>query len=162
MLITNGEFTSFCDQGLAVTGHPVRFCRPNDSSIAPVHLRTLAPNVGAVKIVDSSFWGPATAVGELDGTGTVSFMGCRFESWDNHLNATATGFVQRGTPAIQLHGKALILIGNEFLQRGTQLSVGVAAKKAVMTGNVITGPTEVDHNGSAARIVVANNADDAK
>ena len=42
ILITNGEFTSFCDQGVHNSAHPHHFCRPHTPSIAPVHVRTLA------------------------------------------------------------------------------------------------------------------------
>ena len=85
ILITNAEFTAFCDQGLAVSGHPIRFCQPGNPTIAPVHLRVLESNQGAVKFVDSSFWGPSHAVAVTEGIGTVSFIGCHFENWDNQL-----------------------------------------------------------------------------
>jgi hypothetical protein len=78
--IVNGEFTAFCDRGNPAdpphTGHPENFCRPNDPTVAPVHVQTLPNNTGAVKFTSSSFWGPSHAVAVADGTGIMSFIGC--------------------------------------------------------------------------------------
>ena len=52
ILITNGEFTAFCD-----VAHG--FCpphTPDGSQFAPVHVRVLPGNQGAVKFITSSFW----------------------------------------------------------------------------------------------------------
>lgn len=119
ILITNGEFTAFCD-----TAHS--FCppnTPNGSQFAPMHVKVLPGNQGAVKFITSSFWGPASAVAQADGIGTVSFTECHFDSWDHHLNANGSAYEHRGTAAIEQLGGTLILSGNEFTQPGTQLEI---------------------------------------
>jgi hypothetical protein len=167
VLIANGEFTAFCDQGLAVTGHPVHFCRPGDPSISPMHVRTTATATrGSVKFSSSSFWGPAASVAVVDGAGTLSFVGCRFDAWDNHLNATATGFEHQGTAAITQSGGSLVINSCEFAQtlsRGSPLvALASGARKTVVTGNVLSGVMTVSKGvGFTGKAVVANNADDS-
>ena len=34
----------------------------------------------------SAFWGPAARVARTEGTGTVSFTQCHFDSWDCHFD----------------------------------------------------------------------------
>ena len=67
ILVTNGEFTAFCD-----TEHS--FCPnvPGDQH-EPVHVKVLPTNIGAVKFVTSAFWGPASQIATVAGLGTVSF-----------------------------------------------------------------------------------------
>jgi hypothetical protein len=52
LLITNGEFTAFCDTPAHI------FCQGPGANRSPVHVRVGAGNVGAVKFTSSSFWGP--------------------------------------------------------------------------------------------------------
>lgn len=167
VLIANGEFTAFCDQGLAVTGHPVRFCPPGDTSIAPVHVRTTATaSHGSVKFSSSSFWGPAAMLAEAGGGGTLSFVGCRFDAWDNHLNASATGFERRGTAAMTQSGGALVVSSCEFSQALASgfplMTLKPGTRKTVVTGNVLSGVMNVSKAvGFAGKAVVANNVDDS-
>ena len=167
ILIVNGEFTAFCDRGVPNFDHQsVHFCRPADPTIAPVHLRVLPGNLGAVKFVDSSFWGPSSAVAVTDGDGTVSFVGCHFEDWDNHLNATATGFFHNGTAAVQQLGGTLIVSNSEFSSADspatTQLKLATAAKKTVLTGNIVKGTLRIDAEGGyAGKLANHSNLDDS-
>eukprot|EP00040_Diaphanoeca_grandis_P005986 m.35433 g.35433 ORF g.35433 m.35433 type:complete len:513 (-) comp17137_c0_seq2:102-1640(-) len=162
ILIVNGEFTAFCDQGVASFDHPRHFCRPSDPSIAPVHLRVLEGNLGAVKFVDSSFWGPSHAIAGVDGVGTVSFIGCHFDDWDNQLNASATGFTHNGTAAFQQLGGTLIISTSEFKRIGTQMSLLSRAKKTVLMGNIIAGNLTIEKEiGYAGKLATDNNLDDS-
>jgi hypothetical protein len=172
ILITNAEFTAFCDQGLVNSGHPVRFCEPSDPKVAPVHLKVLPSNQGAVKFVGSSFWGPSHAVTTTAGTGTVSFIGCHFENWDNQLNATANGFVHNGTAAVQQFGGTLIISNSEF--KGQPAAIGGAgspwvhlklfagARKTVMTGNIIAGKLLIEKDPQhVGKLASSDNLDDS-
>jgi hypothetical protein len=154
ILITNGEFTAFCD-----VGHS--FCppqTPNGSQFAPVHVRVLPGNEGAVKFITSSFWGPASAVAIADGIGTVSFTECHFDSWDHHLNANGSAYEQNGSPAVEQIGGTLILSGNEFRQVGSQLSIadGGPFTKTIVAENIIKGPLKIINDANKlAKVIVA-------
>lgn len=52
ILITNGEFTAFCD------APSFAFCNGPGNNASPVHVRVGAGNKGAVKFSNSAFWGP--------------------------------------------------------------------------------------------------------
>merc|ERR1719253_1380307 len=54
ILITNGEFTAFCD-----TAHS--FCQAPGNNRSPRHVLVGPANKGAVKFVNSAFWGPAAS-----------------------------------------------------------------------------------------------------
>ena len=51
ILITNGEFTAFCD------APSFAFCNGPGNNASPVHVRVGAGNKGAVKFSNSAFWG---------------------------------------------------------------------------------------------------------
>ena len=74
ILITNGEFTAFCDDSHS-------FCAPPGTDRNPVHVVVGPKNEGAVKFVNSAFWGPAAGIASTDGQGTVTFSQCHFDSW---------------------------------------------------------------------------------
>lgn len=203
ILITNGEFTAWCDRGANSEnlwhqhGEVVLFCRPNDATIAPVHVQTQNGNLGALKFVDCEFQGQPTSIAILGaGTepaadnkyklanGTVSFIGCHFADWDDHLDAAQVAtrnpcikpagcWVQRGSPAFDQRSGQLLLSGNDFVgpYEGYKLSkpgvrhvaVGPNARKTLVVGNIINaGRLNVTrasvHDGT---IVVANNVDDS-
>jgi hypothetical protein len=76
-------------------------------------------NTGAVKFVNSAFWGPTSSIARVGGSGTTTFDSCGFVSWDFvHKNKTA---------AIVQHSGNLLLNGNEFQSQGTQLHIGPGA-----------------------------------
>ena len=79
LLITNGEFTAFCDPGLdGAALKPGGVCH----GASPVHVLVGRDNAGSVRFVNSAFWGPARLVAEIRGSGTVGFSDCNFNSWD--------------------------------------------------------------------------------
>jgi len=63
VLITNGEFTSFCDYN--------GFAPPTCHN--PSQIVISKNNNGAIKFVNSAFWGPTTSIAEIDGKGTITF-----------------------------------------------------------------------------------------
>lgn len=157
ILITNGEFTAFCD----APSHT--FC---GSDASPAHLVVAKGNVGAVKFVNSAFWGPAATIAKTDGVGTVTFSQCHFDAWDNHVTPDGKGHQADGTAAIQQLGGTLIVSESEFthLSGGghntTHLLVGAAAKKTIMQANIIKGVLGVVNHGKG-KLIVNNNADDS-
>lgn len=149
ILITNGEFTAFCDADLT-------FC-PSES-VNPRHVVVAAGNNGALKFVNSAFWGPGSQIGEIDGKGTVTFSQCHFDAWDRHLKNGQ--YVKEGTPAISQLGGNLIVSLSDFTQSDanqTHLSISNGAK-TIFTNNVITGTMGITGKSSVQHIV-NNNAD---
>merc|ERR1712224_129683 len=107
ILITNGEFTAFCD-----TSHA--FCKPSGHDISPRHVVVGPANRGAVKFVNSAFWGPAAQVAQTAGTGTVTFSQCHFDAWDNHVSEDGKSYTHNGTAAIDQQSGTLIVTTSEF------------------------------------------------
>lgn len=156
ILITNGEFTAFCDG----KGFSPPSCKD------PAQLVVSAQNNGAVKLVNSAFWGPTAQIAKVDGKGTVTFSQCHFDSWDNYIhNGTR---VHSGTAAIQQFGGTLIVTQSEFTMGANQdkphapghFWVGPRAKKTIISENIITGTLAVVNEGKG-KTIIANNADDS-
>ena len=150
LLITNGEFTAFCDADHG-------FCGRNNT--APRHVVVEATNNGAVKFVNSAFWGPAAQIAQVDGQGTVTFSQCHFQSWDMH--EVGGKYVQQGSAAITQVGGNLIVTNADFTQNfanQTHLEVLSGGAKTIFTANIIDGPLAIKGQASVKHIV-ANNAD---
>ncbi|HZZ44982.1 MAG TPA: glycosyl hydrolase family 28-related protein [Tepidisphaeraceae bacterium] len=129
LLITNGEFTAF--KG------------PN-----PTMVRVSEKNRGTVRFVNCAFWGPCHQIAQVAG-GTTGFSDCTFCQWDgNHKN----------TPAIQATGGSLIVRGCEFQLALPQVSLSEKVTRAVITGNIFTGKTQID-NQSKGSVMIADNAE---
>eukprot|EP00658_Telonema_sp_P-2_P038280 TRINITY_DN2749_c0_g1_i1.p1 TRINITY_DN2749_c0_g1~~TRINITY_DN2749_c0_g1_i1.p1 ORF type:complete len:381 (+),score=86.22 TRINITY_DN2749_c0_g1_i1:149-1291(+) len=154
ILITNGEFTAFCDTGA--------FCGRDNS---PAQVVVADTNVGAIKFVNSAFWGPSATVARTAGKGTVTFSQCHFDSWDNHLTPDGKGYVSQGTPAIQQLGGTLIVSESEFTHQSagvntTHLLLGSSASKTIVQANIVTGVLAIQNQGKG-KLIVASNADDS-
>ena len=156
ILITNGEFTAFCDSG----GFSPPSCK------APSQVVVGAKNNGAVKLVNSAFWGPTAQIAKVDGKGTVTFSQCHFDSWDNYVHNKTR--VHNGTAAIQQFGGTLIVTQSEFTMSANSdkphqpnhFWLGPNARKTIISENIITGKLSVANEGKGKTIVV-NNADDS-
>jgi hypothetical protein len=132
ILVTNGEFTSFVGPD-------------------PTEVVVSSTNSGKVQFVNTAFWGPGHQIAKIDGSGTVGFIGCTFCYW----NADQTGRY-----AIQASGTSnLIVQGSEFQHDSPQISLGQSVRKAVITGNIITGKLNID-NLSKGNIQIGLNASD--
>jgi pectin methylesterase-like acyl-CoA thioesterase len=143
ILITNGEFTAFTNgQWL-----------PGGGAIESSHVVTAPSNKGPVKFVDSSFWGPASQVALLQGSGTVTFSGCEFVQWDEQK--------KDGRAAIRAEAGSLMVQGSTFAQAKRQVELGRSVKKAVIVGNVITGGENVVVASSTTVVEKGLNACDA-
>jgi hypothetical protein len=157
VLITNGEFTAFCDNG--------GFSPPSCASPSQVVVGKL--NQGAVKFVNSAFWGPTAQIAAVDGDGTVTFSQCHFDSWDNYIGPNGTR-VHKGTAAINQHGGTLIVSQSEFTMPPHQdtpyapahVWLGPNAKKTIVSENIVVGTLKVENEGKGKTVVV-NNIDDS-
>jgi hypothetical protein len=138
--IVNGEFTSFSGSfGPDIADH--------------TQVVVTAANAGAVRFVSSAFWGPSHQIAVINGTGSVGFESCMFNTWD----AKSTG-----NPAMIVAGGDVMVRGSDFQTShpGGQLLLTAGARKAIFTENLITGPMNVTDLGAKLKIV-QNNAPDS-
>lgn len=129
LLISNGEFVSFHGPD-------------------PTMVDVKATNRGSVRFVNCAFWGPCRQIAKIAGKGTVGFSDCTFVQWDHPSEKRA---------AIQADGGSLIVRGCEFQENKNHIRLGESVQRAVITGNLFTGPPRVD-NQSKGQVVIADNA----
>ena len=120
-----------------------------------------ATNKGAVRLVNSAFWGPSNEIARVDGApgSSVGFSGCLFNAWDA---------VKQNRSAIAVTGPVDLQVQDSVFQfpppgAGTarsHVSMGPGSGKAIITGNLVAGPLVVV-DGGAKKIIQASNADDA-
>lgn len=131
LLISNGEFVSFHGPD-------------------PTMIRVGPNNSGSVRFVNSAFWGPCNQIAKIAGKGTVGFGDCTFVQWDRR---------QEGRAALQVEGGNVLVRGCEFQENKPQIELGSGVQRAVITGNLMHGPSRIINN-SKGNIVIANNAAD--
>ena len=139
ILITNGEFTSFTFE--------------TDSPQDHTQVVVSASNAGAVRFVNSAFWGPSHKVADIQGTGSVGLDSCVLNAWDA---------LKTGQPAILLSGGDLQVRGCDFqsVHPGGQILLRAGSGKVIVTDNLIKGALNVT-NGGAKLAIIENNAPDA-
>lgn len=128
LLIANGEFTSF---------------HGND----PTMVEVLSSNKGVVRISNSAFWGPCNQISKIAGTGTVGFSDCTFVQWGKGGDRAA----------IQASSGSVLISGCEFLQHKQHISLGEGVVRAVISGNLFSGPAQIQ-NSSGKDIQIGLNA----
>ena len=131
LLITNGEF-------VAMVGSD-----PTQVEVGP-------RNTGTVRFSNCAFWGPCNQIAKVAGRGTVGFGDCTFVQWDLKE--------RDGRAALQVESGTVLVRGCEFRQQGTQVSLGEDVRRAVITGNVFTGPAKIA-NASKGSVQIGENAD---
>jgi len=144
LLIANGEFTSFQGQD-------------------PTMIDVLATNRGVVRISNSAFWGPCHQIAKIAGSGTVSFSGCTFVEWAEEFVGTEQEYEKDGpqVAAIQANGGSLLVQGCEFRANKPHVDLGPAINRAVISGNLFSGPIQI-HNASTNDVQIGLNATTAK
>ena len=130
LLITNGEFVSFHGPD------------PTMVEVAPTH-------AGSVRFVNCAFWGPCNQIARVAGKGTVGFGDCTFVQWDKP---------REGRAALQIEDGTVLVRGCEFRQAKAHVSLGEAVRRAVITGNVFSGPANIS-NASKGSVQIGQNAD---
>jgi hypothetical protein len=116
LLVTNGEFTSFHGDD-------------------PTMIEVSDKNRGVLRVSNSAFWGPCNQIARIGGTGTVGFSDCTFVEW-GHAGDRA---------AIQAASGTLLVQGCEFRRDLKHISLGSGVDRAIISGNLFTGPARVDN-----------------
>jgi hypothetical protein len=128
LLISNGEFVSFHGPD-------------------PTMIHVTTNNTGAVRFSNCAFWGPCHQIARVAGRGTVGFSDCTFVQWDSK---------KEGRHAIQADGGSLLVRGCEFQANRPQISLGEKVRRAVITGNLVTGETRIE-NRSKGKVEISAN-----
>jgi Pectate lyase superfamily protein len=124
LLIANGEFTSFHGDD-------------------PTMVEVRAANKGVVRISNSAFWGPCNQIAKVDGQGTVGFSDCTFVEWAKAGDRAA----------IQAASGSILIQGCEFRQNKPHIFLGKGVDRAVITGNLFSGPAQIRNDaGKHAQI----------
>ena len=131
LLITNGEFVSFHGPD-------------------PTMIDIQETNRGSVRFVNCAYWGPCNQIARIAGAGTVGFSDCSFVQW---------GGKERTRPAIQAQSGTLLVRGCEFRQDRPHIELGKDIARAVITGNVFTGPVRIV-NRSEGNVQIGLNVSD--
>lgn len=129
ILITNGEFVSFHGPD-------------------PTMVEVTKTHTGSVRFVNCAFWGPSNQIARIAGSGTVGFSDCTFTQWDSK---------REGRYAIQVESGTVLIRGCEFRENKAQIELGEAVRRAVITGNVVTGAIRIS-NKSKGSVQIGNNA----
>lgn len=130
LLITNGEFVSFAGPD------------PTEVVVKKTHS-------GVVQMQNCSFWGPAEQIARIAGTGRVSFANCNFVHWDRGA---------KRTPAIDLFGGSLLVMGCNFMKDSPQARLRDAAESAIFAANRFAGPVAIANPAKADLQVGLNTA----
>jgi hypothetical protein len=133
LLITNGEFVSFHGPD-------------------PTMIEVGATNTGSVRFANCAFWGPCNQIARIAGRGTVGFSDCTFTQWGGKDGSRA---------ALQAAGGTVLVRGCEFRQNRPQIDLGADVRRAVITGNVFTGPPRIN-NQSKGNVQIGENAAETK
>lgn len=131
LLITNGEFVAF-------------------NGPDPVMVEVAKTHSGTLRFVNCAFWGPCQQIARISGanTGTVAFSDCTFVQWDKE---------RKGLHAIQADSGSLLIRGCEFRENKPQVLLNEGVRRAIVTGNLLTGPARITNN-SKGSVVVSDNA----
>ncbi len=100
-------------------------------------------NRGVVRICNSAFWGPCNQIARISGQGTVGFSDCTFVEWGKAGDRAA----------IQAESGSILIQGCEFRQNKPHVLLGKEVNRAIVTGNLFTGPTQIQNDsGKEAQI----------
>jgi hypothetical protein len=131
LLISNGEFVSFHGPD-------------------PTMVNVTTNNTGSVRFVNCAFWGPCNQIAKVAGRGTVGFSDCTFVQWDSK---------KENRHAIQASSGSLIVRGCEFQANKPQVDLGTNVRRAVITGNLIKGKTQISNHSKGWIEISANAAE---
>ncbi len=117
LLITNGEFVSFLEPD-------------------PTEVIVAQSNTGLVQFANCAFWGPASQIARIEGTGAVSFSQCHLMHWDR---------AGAGTFAVDCRSGHLTVMGSRFAARAPGIRLGPEVATATIVGNFFAGRLQVDN-----------------
>jgi len=110
----------------------------------PTMVEVLASNKGVVRFSNSAFWGPCNQVAKIAG-GTVGFSDCTFVEW------------RKDRAAIQVSGGSALIRGCDFRQNQPHIVLSEGVDRAVITGNLFTGPAQIQ-NASTKDVQIGLNS----
>ena len=131
LLITNGEFVSFHGPD-------------------PTMIDVKSTNRGTVRLVNCAYWGPCNQIAKIAGTGTVGFGDCTFVQW---------GGKEKSCPAVQVESGTILIRGCQFRQSHPHIRLDEGVKRAVIAGNVFTGPSRIINNAKGNVQIGLNSSD---
>jgi hypothetical protein len=131
LLISNGEFVSFHGPD-------------------PTMVRVEPSNSGSVRFVNCAFWGPCNQIAKVSGRGTVGFSDCTFVQWDRN---------KEGRAALQIESGTVLVRGCEFRENKPQIDLGEGVRRAVISGNILTGKTRITNQSKGAITIMENTAE---
>ncbi len=108
-------------------------------------VEVLESNKGVVRFSNSAFWGPCNQIARIAGQGTVGFSDCTFVEW------------KKERAAIQVAAGTVLVRGCEFRQNQPHISLGKDVDRAVITGNIFTGPAQIQ-NAATKDVQIGLNA----
>jgi len=111
----------------------------------PTMVEVMETNSGVVRFSNSAFWGPCNQIAKIAGQGTVGFSDCTFVEW------------RKDCAAIQASSGSLLIRGCDFRRNQPHISLGQSVDRAVITGNIFTGPAQIQ-NASTKVVQVGLNA----
>lgn len=120
LLITNAEFTSFHGED-------------------PTMVEVRAEHRGVVRFSNSAFWGPCNQIAKIAGRGTVGFSDCTFVQW---------GGKEGDRAAIQAASGTVLVRGCEFRQKKRHISLAAGVERAIITGNLFSGPAQIENSST--------------
>lgn len=118
LLITNGEFVSFLNPD-------------------PVSIEIRETNTGVIQLQNCSFWGPASQIASIKGSGTVTMNNCNISSWD---------YETKKLPAIDAFGGNLIVNSCNFNRPGHHIRLNKGLSSAVISSNRFSGKPMITNN----------------
>ena len=111
----------------------------------PTMVEVMETNSGVIRFSNSAFWGPCNQIAKIAGQGTVGFSDCTFVEW------------RKDCAAIQASSGSLLIRGCDFRRNQPHISLGQSVDRAVITGNIFTGPAQIQ-NASTKVVQVGLNA----
>ena len=111
----------------------------------PTMVEVLGTNNGVVRFSNSAFWGPCNQIAKIAGQGTVGFSDCTFVEW------------HKDRAAIQASAGSVLIRGCEFRQNQPHISLGEGVDRAIVSGNIFTGPAQI-HNAAKKNVQIGLNA----
>ena len=102
----------------------------------PTMVEVKETNKGVVRFSNSAFWGPCNQIAKIAGQGTVGFSDCTFVEW------------RQDRAAIQASAGSVLIRGCEFRQNHPHISLEKGIDRAIITGNLFTGPAQIQNTAT--------------
>lgn len=103
-------------------------------------------NTGVLQMTNCSFWGPAQRIARISGNGSVSMSQCNI----NWLKVPA------GVPLIEVNGGDFTIQASRFGQDAMQVRLNPGVKAAVIMGNTMFGPVNIENKSTGDVQILAN------